>query len=100
MYLPRMIPRKECFLASSEQKSRLDGSAAQKTETVAHGTALLAGKRGEFIFTALPLRSTPQPRSIARRQMMLTELERQRDFHGGLWLWSRLAIVVRRVSSS
>jgi hypothetical protein len=41
------------FLASSEQKSRLDGGAGQKTETVAHGTALLAGKRGELIFTAL-----------------------------------------------
>jgi hypothetical protein len=41
------------FLASSEQKSRLDGSAGQKMETVAHGTALLAGKRGELIFTAL-----------------------------------------------
>jgi hypothetical protein len=26
--------------------------------------------------------------------MMLTELERQREFHGGLWLWSRLAIVM------
>jgi hypothetical protein len=26
--------------------------------------------------------------------MMPTELERQRDFYGGRWLWSRLVIIV------
>jgi hypothetical protein len=47
-----MIPRKAVPCVSG-QKSWLDGIAGQKAETVGEGTALLVGKRGELIFTAL-----------------------------------------------
>ena len=63
------------------------------------GAALLIIGAGYVGYQLLLIRK--QPASVVRENEPLasalfyrTELERQRDFHRGLWLWSRVAIVI------
>ena len=63
------------------------------------GAALLVIGAGYVGYQLLLIRKKPasvirENEPLASAMFYRTELERQRDFHRGLWLWSRLVIVV------
>jgi hypothetical protein len=63
------------------------------------GAALLVIGAGYVGYQLLLIRKKPasvirENEPLASAVFYRTELERQRDFHRGLWLWSRLVIVV------
>jgi hypothetical protein len=63
------------------------------------GAALLVISAGYVGYQLLLIRKKPasvirENEPLASAMFYRTELERQRDFNGGLWFWSRLVIVV------